>query len=283
MYGYVVVNQDELRGREWKEYRRYYCGVCHALFADYRLAGQCSVNYDCAFLALLLSSLYDLDSQRRMGRCAAHPFCKQPYEQNPAISYVADMNVLLAYLKCMDDWRDEKKALRYFYARVLGARSKRLKETYRVKGKRIFLAMRSLVRLACEKDEEMARLAACFGRVLGEVFAWKKDEWEEELRQMGFHLGKFIYLLDAYDDLALDRKKHRFNPLEKLAQTIGEDGLRDWVGQVLELMAADCARVFERLPIVENTDILRNVLYSGIWTAFRKGKGRRESEVSGKS
>ena len=38
------------------------------------------------------------------------------------------------------------------------------------------------------------------------IFAWKQDVWEDTLRRMGFFLGKFIYLLDAYDDVEEDIK-----------------------------------------------------------------------------
>lgn len=272
MYGYVVVNQEELRGRELKEYRRYYCGLCHALREQYRLAGQCTVNYDSAFLALLLSSLYDLDTESREACCMVHPLKAQPYERNAAISYVADMNVLLSYLKCMDDWKDERKVLRYFYGRVLGARGKRLRQRYGTKVRRIFREMRTLLRLEHAEEGDFDLLAACFGRMMGEVFAWRQDEWENDLREVGFHLGKFIYLTDAYDDYEEDLKKARFNPLQSVAERIGRERMREWVRQVLELMAADCARAFERLPIVEHVEILRNILYSGIWTAFRKKK-----------
>ena len=89
--------------------------------------------------------------------------------------------------------------------------------------------------------------------------------WSPELRSIGFHLGKFIYLLDAYDDLARDEKKGAYNPLRSLSrQPDYEEEMRD----IFELLLARCARSFERLPCVEDADLLRNILYSGVWLKY---------------
>ena len=54
-------------------------------------------------------------------------------------------------------------------------------------------------------------MAGLTGHFLGEIFVWKKDVWQEDLRQMGFYLGKFVYLMDALEDLPKDRKKKNYN------------------------------------------------------------------------
>lgn len=327
MYGYIVVNQDELRGRELKEYRRFYCGLCHALKTRYGLLGQCSVNYDSTFLAVLLSSLYDQKTNRELKRCIVHPFLPQEFLENDAISYAADMNVVLTYLKCRDDWNDEQKIIRHCYGRLLGAGAKKLSETYEEKIRNIFRAMRQFTknegeaRLAAagrqqgkpfvsRKDnpgevtvrkgsfgtktpaETLDSLAAAFGAVMSEVFAYRHDEWEQTLREVGFHMGKYIYVLDAWDDFGKDKKKGNFNPLFAMERKIRETDIREClqqesstkrsrenvrntefgrqVSKILELTAADCAAAFERLPIVDDVEILRNILYSGMWTAFYK-------------
>ena len=55
-------------------------------------------------------------------------------------------------------------------------------------------------------------MSGCFGRIMEEILAWKPDVWENTLRRMGFYLGKFIYLLDAYDDVEKDVKSGNYNP-----------------------------------------------------------------------
>lgn len=318
MYGYIVANQDELRGREMKEYRRFYCGLCHALRGRCGLIGQCSVNYDSTFLAILLTGLYDQENATHSKRCVVHPLKPQEYLTNDAIRYAADMNVVLTYLKCRDDWKDEKKSLRYLYGKLLGARSRKMALEQGEKIKAVFETMKHFteVERVAQKNawrmtengegasgerktdarktafyspaETLDALAAGFGNVLAEVFAWRNDEWELTLREVGYHLGKFIYLLDAWDDIEKDRKSGNYNPLLAMEQKFdcggeGQSGgdsrkgtaMRTWVGKLLELTAADCAAAFEQLPIVEYVEILRNILYSGMWTAFYKKEEQR--------
>ena len=102
---------------------------------------------------------------------------------------------------------------------------------------------------------------------MGEIFDWKEDEWSEELRCLSFYLGKFIYLMDAYEDLEKDKKKGTFNPFKKKADNPGFD---EWIKDILTVAASSCAEEFEKLPIIENVEILRNILYSGIWIRYEK-------------
>ena len=119
MYGYVVVNKPELKIKEYDMYRSYYCGLCEELLSDYGINGQISISYDMTFLLVLLTGLYEPDTTYKEARCIAHPVHKHPVRRNKITTYVADMNVLMTYYKCMDDWNDEKKVLKRGYAGLL--------------------------------------------------------------------------------------------------------------------------------------------------------------------
>ena len=110
MFGYIIPNYDELKVKEFKHYHEFYCGLCQSLKKYAGLRGQISLTYDMTFLGLLLSSLYE-DEPADMSecRCVAHPKKKHRYVISEYIDYAADMNVLMTYYKCMDDWNDEKK------------------------------------------------------------------------------------------------------------------------------------------------------------------------------
>ena len=92
---------------------------------------------------------------------------------------------------------------------------------------------------------------------------------------MGFYFGKFIYLLDAYDDVEEDVKKGNYNPFSKDYIIKGFD---DRVKNMLMMMMAETCREFEKLPIIKYTDILRNILYSGVWCRFENVSGKRKKE-----
>lgn len=124
---------------------------------------------------------------------------------------------------------------------------------------------------------------SCFGALMAELFVFEKDIWEESLRRMGFFLGKYIYLLDAYDDLDKDAASGSFNPLLPVRgrmQERGED-FDSYVRDLLTMCMASCSRAFEALPIVENADILRNILYAGVWIRFEEIRSLRAGNTAG--
>ena len=97
---------------------------------------------------------------------------------------------------------------------------------------------------------------------------------------MAFFLGKFIYLMDACEDMEKDKKAGRYNVFLEKGRILPED-LEYEILNILNSMMSECARAFERLPILEYADILRNILYSGIWTKYEvRKKMKEEKEAS---
>ena len=103
-------------------------------------------------------------------------------------------------------------------------------------------------------SEDLDAVSGCFGELMAELFDYKQDHWSPELRSLGFHLGKFIYLMDAYDDLARDKRKGAYNPLKTMSE---QPGYEEEMREIFELLLARCAKRFERLPCVEDADLLR--------------------------
>lgn len=117
--------------------------------------------------------------------------------------------------------------------------------------------------------------AGLFGEIMAELFVYKEDEWADSLRRIGFFFGKFIYLMDAYDDIEADIKKKCYNPF---APRFKEEGFEEEVKLVLTMMMAECSREFEKLPILLHAEILRNILYAGVWTKYEAVHARRMKE-----
>ena len=115
-------------------------------------------------------------------------------------------------------------------------------------------------------------ISGCFGKVMAEICAVEDDIWTEHLREFGFFLGKFIYILDAYDDIEKDLKHHTFNPFIDQFQQVD---FEEKCYHLLEMMISRAAEAFEYLPIEENVEILRNIIYSGVWSQYELRKKRR--------
>lgn len=272
MFGYVVVNKPELKIREFEEYRAYYCGLCKALKRRAGASGQMSLSYDMTFLAVLLSLLYEPEGEECQSRCVVHPLTKHRMKCNEMIDYVADMNLLLTRYKCKDDFADEKNVAKACYGMMLNGSVKRIQTTYERQTRQVEKYLAELAALEQKQIYDIDKLSGCFGHLLEEIFVVRQDEWESYLRKIGFYIGKFVYIMDAYDDLEKDKKKGCFNPFVARAQ---EPDFDEWVKQLLLMIAAEFAREFEKLPIIENADILRNIIYSGVWTRYEEVKQKR--------
>ena len=275
MFGYVVMNKPEIRFRDFDLYRSFYCGLCRELREKYGISGQITLTYDMTFVVVLLSALYEPPTQKGTTRCVIHPVCRQPVRKNAATEYGADMNVLLTYYKCMDDWEDEKKFAALGYGKILQRKNNRLSRRYPEKAEKIRKLLEKLSQMEKAGETDIDKMSGCFGQIMEEIFAWKKDVWEDSLRRMGFYLGKFIYILDAYDDVEKDVKNGNYNPF---AEKYIMKGFDEQVRQLLIMMMAQTCREFEKLPIIKYTDILRNILYSGVWCRFEAiARKRREA------
>lgn len=273
MFGYIIVNKPELRVKEFDEYMAYYCGLCRTLKSGYGIRGQISLSYDLTFLAMFLTGLYEPDTRELPCKCIFHPLEKRSRKENEILEYTADMNLLLTYYKCMDDWKDERKADRAAYGASLKKAYRELKKKYPEKCAEMEMQFNLLSEAEKRGIDDIDYLAGCFGKILAEIFVYREDEWKDEVKQIGFMLGRFIYILDAYDDLEKDEKKGSFNPFLKKYKNPGFD---EWIRDILTLAASSCAREFEKLPIIENIEILRNILYSGIWTKYEMIRSERK-------
>ena len=275
MFGYIVVNQPELRIREFDMYHSYYCGLCRVLKEKYGRVGQMTLSYDMTFVLMLLTGLYEPETVCGKSRCIMHPGKKHEYRYNELTEYVADMNMLMTEYKCMDDWKDDKKHLRLLLARILERRTGESRRKYARKLELISAAMEELSQAEEQGVTDLDEMAGCFGRIMALIMVWREDEWESNLQRLGFYLGKFVYLLDAYEDIEEDLKKGRYNPLkDRYGKPDFEQSCRD----ILTMMMSACCREFEQLPILDNVEILRNILYSGVWGRYEAVLARRTSK-----
>jgi hypothetical protein len=279
MFGYVTINKPEMMVKEYEEYRSYYCGLCTALRNRYKTLGRISLSYDMTFLYLLLSSLYEPETQELQERCAAHPFEKHTAKLNPIADYVADMNVLLTFYKCQDDWADERRLVRKLYGLILRKRSSKQRKLYREKILRIRQLLSDLEQKEKENCLDPDVMSGLFGQILAQVFVYRQDAWSDNLERMGFFLGKFIYLVDAYEDAPGDMKHGRYNPI---AHRMDNPSFELDSRTALTMVMAECCKEFEQLPIIENVDILRNILYSGVWTRYEAVQKAREKAAGKK-
>ncbi len=275
MFGYVTASYKELTKEQQVRYNAVYCGICRQIRERSGHAARLGLSYDMAFLALLLMSLYEPEETGGKRACHLHPVKPKPWLDNVYIQYAADMNVALAYYNCLDDWQDDGSKTAQIMAKALEPHLRRIETSYPRQCEAIRESVEALSELEEQGCSNPDETAATFGRLMAELLTYEEDHWSETLHQMGDALGRFIYLLDAMVDYDQDKKKGKYNPFIAMNQ---EKDTKKWE-EYLVLTMGRCTDAFERLPLVQDKEILDNILYSGVWVSHRGRKKEGKANV----
>jgi len=273
MFGYVTASWKELTRQEQTRYGAVYCGICRRMRLQCSQASRLALSYDMAFLALLLMSLYEPEETGGENACWLHPITKRPWVDNRYVRYAADMNAVLAYYNCLDDWQDEGNTSAKLMAKALEKHLPPIEERYPRQVAAIRDSIARLTELEKENCANPDEPAGAFGSLMAQLLTYQQDMWAPTLAQMGFALGRFIYLLDAAVDYDKDKRKGKYNPF--LAMGTGKDWPR-WE-EYLILAMGRCTDCYERLPLVQDKSLLDNILYSGVWMNYRR-EGQKEDQ-----
>lgn len=275
MFGYLVAATKVLEDDELKRYKSVYCGLCRSLKRCFGEHARLTLNFDMTFLVLLLASLYEPEEEQDSQTCVRHPVEPHPYAMSVLSDYAAHMNIAMAYLKCLDDWEDDRRLTAWAEAKALKADYDKVKETYPRQCGAIEKALRELSALEDERREDPDAAAACFGAMMREVFVCREDRWAGTLRSMADALGRFVYLLDAAMDLDEDITRGRYNPFRSLyGDADNETRFRD----ILRMQLGECIYWFDKLPLVQDVSLLKNILCVGLWSAFNQKYSREEPQ-----
>ncbi len=264
MFGYVQIRKPELRIKDYEIYHGFYCGLCSQLKKQYGFLGQITLTYDMTFLILLLTSVYGLPVTETKKRCMMHPGKRHLCLTSEISEYAADLNMLLTYYHLKDDKEDEHSKKAWIGMKLYQGRKKEASLKYQRQSERMWNELNVLSELE-QSGAGLFELADCFGRLMAGLFQYREDIFSQYFHDLGFHLGRFIYIMDAYDDLEKDREKGCFNPL--LGQS-GKEGFEEQIESILLNEIAAAGTAYQKLPCVKYADILGNILYAGVWNRY---------------
>ncbi|CEO28997.1 DUF5685 family protein [Paraclostridium sordellii] len=267
MFGYVRINKMDLTFREFDTYKGYYCGLCKYLKENHGEISRLSLNYDITFLILLLTSVYRPKSTLTKEICIANPLKKKDRIINEVTEYAASMNVLLTYYKLEDNLHDDKGLKDILAYNLYKGKLKKAYEKYPKKADYIKNQLEELQKLELEKSTNIDKVSNTFGNLMGEIFAYKEDDFEEKLRTIGFNIGKYIYILDAYEDLDNDIKKGRYNPFIEYSDK--KEELTKKVDKLISISLGYLAQSIDDLHIKTNVGIVENIIYSGVYLRYK--------------
>ncbi len=262
MFGYVIPLRCELKLREAARYDAWYCGLCKTIRHRYGQLPRLALNYDCAFLALLLDSMVGTGACN-LQRCG-YKLLQKPRPVAPSsvmLEYAADVNVMLAWYQCDDDWRDEKKIKALLPSILLRRAAKKAGKARPEVKKAISEGIDKLTKLEKASSDVIDEVTDAFAGLLRDVFRYapkiESKGQREALAWMGYNLGRWIYLADAWDDREKDRKNNAYNPFNR----INTD--KERASFMLYMSLNEAEKAYDLLDLHDNQGVLDNIIKQG--------------------
>lgn len=285
MLGYVTPEQGELKVRELEWYRAYYCGVCKSIRARYGQLPRLALSYDAAFLALLLAGVADEAPHLHRERCLTHPIRKKLVAANGAIDYSADIMLLLARHKLEDDVFDEGS----WKARMLQHVATPWYRKARCRQPEMDLAIRrgllELMIVEASHSPHLDEAGDVFGRIMGTVTSGYAPVHPSAriLERAGYHLGRWIYLMDAWEDIEENQRTGAYNPLlyrDPMRKGESQEDFRKRIYHSVEcallLYLSELGKAIDLLELHQNQTIIENIIYMGLLRRTDQALGKEQ-------
>lgn len=293
MFGYVVPDKGELKIKEYELFKAYYCGVCKSMAKSFGPICRFGLNYDSVFLGLFLSSINKEEVSLERESCIANPFKKKwIVKKSPSVDFSSSINIILTYYKLQDDWQDERNVLSRLGQFIVSPGFKGALGSNGQVQSHIRQSLERLYALEKQKCSSMDEVADPFGDLIKGIvsigYKWDNDKHKKAVEWMGYNIGKWIYIIDAFDDIEKDIKKKNYNPLllqyGYKDEDIGKfkDRIREEVSFNLIHTLAQAATALELLSM-NNKSIMENILYLGMdkkTKSVLEGRSCRKDEKS---
>ena len=275
MFGYVTPYKSELKIREYNIFRAHYCGLCKTMGREHNQLVRMGLNYDLSFLSILLSSLEREKDNINLEKCISHPIRKRMViEQNKSLKYTSSISIILIYFKLLDDWNDDRSFKALIANIPFNIAIKKAKGENRDKFYCIKEHLSKLSQLEKDNCSEIDQVADVFGKIMEEISSpeFVRDEKSKRiLKCLGYYLGRWIYITDAFDDIKDDIEKRAYNPLLLQFKYQGGEDIdlfiektRKSIELSLTFTLENISKSFELLDILKNREILENIIYLGM-------------------
>lgn len=272
MFGYIRASKGELKIKEYELYKGVYCSLCKVLGKNYGLVSQFTLNYDFTFLTLLNMSLQDGCDKFEQKHCTFNPLKKCNFCTNTnAFQMPAAAAMIMAYYKLLDNIQDEKGVKKFAFWLLkpfLKKANKKAMKNYPHIENIVCDYITAQSELEKQNCTEIDKIADPTAKALSQILMLCSEENSQKrvLERLGYCLGRYIYLLDAYCDLDDDIKKGSFNVL--IAKP--RDEVREYISSQIYFCINEAAKAFELLDIKKYKTILGNIIYLGLEDTAKK-------------
>lgn len=286
MFGYVTPCKMELKIKDYEKFKAYYCGLCKSIKKHSGNLPRLALNYDMTFLAVLMDSLNDEAPSYSRENCIHHPFRKRLIlNDNPCLEYAAFCNTTLAYYKLLDNIKDDASIKSRLYSLFLKRYIDKSPEN--LKHHLSFMSKKLEELYSIEADpngRQLDELSHPFAELTGYILSSINDNEKDNLYTLGYNLGKWIYIIDAFDDLKEDMKKDKFNAInaccniDNLGFSEFSSSIKHRIDFILANCGSQCLDTLNNLPLKKNQDLLYNILQFGLLEKMDKVFNKKVSE-----
>ena len=265
MFGYVIIDKPNILIKDYQTYRSYYCGLCKSIGKTNGHFMRITLNYDIVLLALLACNYEKHEPIFNKGRCPIHCIKKIEYvEHTPIFEKVCDVSAILGYYKVHDDVVDENKhkGLKSLVSPYYKKSAKRLP----VFDKCVKDGYEKLRNMEKEKSD-VNLLSDIFGRILMGAGDAVTDKCDNNLRELLFYIGKWIYIIDALDDIKEDFEKNNFNPFLRDVKCLDDKFFNETEMVVRGLLYSCIDKItasYNKMEITVSEGALSNIIYLGL-------------------
>ncbi len=284
MFGYVCIHKQELKIKEYETYKAVYCSLCKQLGKDYSFIARFLLNYDLTFFAMFSMACEDTPVCFKKGRCTFNPFKSCNYCKDPQTSLkkASALLVLMSYYKVLDNIRDGNilvkvglTLVRPIFA-LWKRKASKLYPHYYTACENMYIEQIKAETNNAGIDESAEPTAKLLSFVFSEEAY--SDKIKPAFEQFGYHLGKWIYLMDAACDIDDDIKSKSFNPIYTKLQKNRSDSA-DFCDKLLSHSLFLLTSAYNLIDKKRFQPILDNIVLIGLTKKqkdllfFRKEKG----------
>lgn len=257
MFGYVRPYKDLLLVREYEQYKAVYCQLCKALGKHFGIGARYTLSFDCTFYAMVAIGVSEAPICLEKGHCTVNPAKRCNFistQDGEAHKKAAALSIFMTYHKLRDNLDDER-FLKSLGSRILlpllTRKYQKAKSWYPDMETAVAQAIRQQALAEGDAEVSIDRCCEPTAQMLSVLFAELAGEDTGQnavLKQFGYFLGRWVYLMDAADDLPEDLKNGRFNPfIHRLSlQAYGEPGGEAFAGEIKRQAEEACNEMLNR-------------------------------------
>ena len=285
MFGYVTPLKSELKVKEFEYFRSYYCGLCNEIKNQFGNIPRFCLNYDLTFIGFMLDGLFSDPLKLKEVKCIRHPGKKLIITaESQCLNYCADLSILLFDYKLKDNIEDDKSIKSKLESTALSPYKRKFNRNVTKVNDIIEENLNLLSNLEENKNfESIDEISHPFSLIVAKILELYPENFEGDceniryaLYDLGYALGKWIYLIDALDDLKEDMEKNKFNPINFLynKENKSYDELMLEIKPRMEFTILNCGynckESLDKLPLKRNKAILENIISLGMMDKYER-------------